>query len=448
MSLLDDTSMECLNSELDLFDVPGTQTSIGDTYWVPYYPTTSLTSNAPIEFVIKTSNDVYLDLAHSMLYFQYRILKEGGDELTKSEPLDQKCLVSPINYFHATQFRNIEVFINGRLISTSDNLSSYRAYYETLLSYSNAGKSDQLGWSLYYKDTGDDLNAFETSIADENGDPENLGLHSRFLKTCYSKIFETHGRIHSELFNQSKLFPGGHEIRIKLHRQDPSFSLFCKDRTAKYVIQTQKAILQVRHCQISSHILESHNKALQSRNYKFPLTRVAMKFHTYGSGRNDLSEQNLVSGPLPTKVIVGLVRSDAFNGLSTKNPLNFEHFELQSIVLRKNGNPIPLENIETNYSAGIYSQAYMSLIQATGNLFRDNGFDISPEQYKYGYVLYGFDLTPDLGNCDALNLVNEGTLSLEIKLGSSSTTSITSVAYLSYQSILELDRDGNVFINE
>ena len=31
MSLLDETSGECLKSELDLFEVPPTQTSIGET---------------------------------------------------------------------------------------------------------------------------------------------------------------------------------------------------------------------------------------------------------------------------------------------------------------------------------------------------------------------------------------------------------------------------------
>ena len=153
------------------------------------------------------------------------------------------------------------------------------------------------------------------------------------LKNGIQQSFETYGRIHSDLFNQSKLFPGGHEIRIKFHRHASDYSLFSKVNTERFDVPIQKAILMVRHCQINSHILESHNKALLSRNYKFPLTRVVMKFYTLGSGLNDLSEQNLVTGPLPTKVIVGLVRSDAFNGRFDKNPLNFQDFHLQNIML-------------------------------------------------------------------------------------------------------------------
>ena len=451
MSLLDESSAECLNSELELFEIPPTQTSIGDSYWVNYFPTTSLNRNAPLEFVIKTSNDVYLDLAHTMLYTQTRILKEDNTPMVKSaesDLRDPKNSVSCINYYHATQWKNIEVFINGRLISTSDNMASYRAYLESLLTFSRDAKNDQLACSLFHLDTGDNIDVFEDDIISDINEAKNIGLQKRLKKTGYSKLFETQGRIHADIFNQSKLFPGGHEIRIKFHRHASDYSLFSKSSESRYNISNQKAVLMVRHCQISSHILESHNKALQTRNLKFPLNRVLMKFYTHGSGLNDLSEQNLVTGPLPTKVIIGLVRSDAFNGQLDKNPLNFQHFNLQNIVLRKNGNPLPLEGIETNFTDGIYYQAYMSLIQATGNLYSDGGFNISPNQYQQGCVLVGFDLTPDLGNCDSLNLINEGTLSLEIKLASSSQTSITTVVYLSYESILEIDRDGNVFLNE
>ena len=299
---------------------------------------------------------------------------------------------------------------------------------------------------FFYADTGDDLDWMETTITDENT-ANNKGLYYRFEKTKHSQTFENWGRIHSELFNQSKLLPGGNELRVKLQRNDPSFSLMCKTNDNDFIISTDTAILMVRHCQISPHIIESHTKALQTRNLKFPINKVEVKFFTKGSGRSDLSEPNLVTGVLPIRVIIGLVRSDAFNGDKTKNPFNFQHFNASSIILRKNGNAIPLEEIDLDFENNCYLQGYMSLVQATGKLFQDQGFSITPEQYKNGYVLYGFDLTPDLTPCNSFNLLQEGTLSLEIKLKSNTNVSVTTVVYLEYQNLLEIDSEGNI-INE
>ena len=53
-----------MKSELDLFAVPPTQTSIEDGRWVEHQPLTSLGSGGPIEFVIPGTGDAYLDLAN------------------------------------------------------------------------------------------------------------------------------------------------------------------------------------------------------------------------------------------------------------------------------------------------------------------------------------------------------------------------------------------------
>ena len=318
---------------------------------------------------------------------------------------------------------------------------------EALLSYGTDVKLNLLRCGLFTDDTGDDLDWIDTDIDNEE-ETRNPGLSYRFSKTKYSKMFETFGRVHSEIFNQNKMLPGGTELRVKFQRNDPSFCLISKSPTATYTISVDTAILMVRHCKIAPHIRESHIKALQQRNIKYPVSKVHVKFFTRGSGRSDLSEPNLVSGVLPNRVIVGLVRSDSFNGLKTGNPFNFKHFSAQNIVLRKNGTPIPVEEIDLDFENNIFYQGYMSLIQGTGNLYVDHSFGINPKQFKNGYTLYGFDLTPDLGPCNTFNLLQEGKLSLDIKLKTATTVSVTTVAFLEYDSIIELDKEGNIHTHE
>ena len=52
MAFLHTQSCECLKSELSLFDIPPTQTTIEGSNWVQYKPISSLSDDSPIEFVI------------------------------------------------------------------------------------------------------------------------------------------------------------------------------------------------------------------------------------------------------------------------------------------------------------------------------------------------------------------------------------------------------------
>lgn len=450
MSLMDIESRECMKSELDLFDVPPTQTSIEHSYFVNYHPLTSLERGGPIEYLIKANSGTYLDLQHTVLYLKLRILKENGNTINSvaADHADyNKTLVAPVNYFAATQFKNVEIYINAKPVNHADNMYAYRALFETLLTFSDEAKQGQLRSGLFYKDSGDDLDWFETEVTDEDS-TENPGLTSRYSITKHSQTFETFCRIHSEMFIQAKMLPGDNEVRIKLHRTDTAFSLFAKSSGQKYMVSIDSAILMVRHCEIAPHVRESHLKTLQTRNMKYDVKRIEMKFFSKAPGRSDLSEPNLVSGILPRRIVMGLVDSQAFNGSLTHNPFNFKNFDVSTVTLRKNGTPMPYESIELDYENKCSAQGYLSLIAATGKLYDDQGFAITPEQYPNGYALYGFDLSSDWGACGTFDLVEEGKLSLEVKMKNASTKSITMIVYLEYDSVYEIDKTGNIHGNE
>ena len=60
-------------SELDLFSVPPTQTSVENGTWVEYHPLTTVGDGSPIEFDISGTGEDYIDLANTMLYVQAKI---------------------------------------------------------------------------------------------------------------------------------------------------------------------------------------------------------------------------------------------------------------------------------------------------------------------------------------------------------------------------------------
>ena len=76
MAFVSDFSCECISSELDLFMVPPTQTSIQQAEWVEYQQLTSILGNAAIEFNVIGSGEEYVDLSNVMLYVRAKIVKK------------------------------------------------------------------------------------------------------------------------------------------------------------------------------------------------------------------------------------------------------------------------------------------------------------------------------------------------------------------------------------
>jgi len=52
MAFVHEDSCECLKSDLELFSVPSTQTSVETGNWIEYHPLTTVDDSSPIEFDI------------------------------------------------------------------------------------------------------------------------------------------------------------------------------------------------------------------------------------------------------------------------------------------------------------------------------------------------------------------------------------------------------------
>ena len=122
MAFVHECSCECTKSELDLFSVPPTQTSIENGSWVEYHPISTITNGAPIEFDVSSSGEDYMDFANSYLHIRAKIQRANGDDLANDDQ------VGPVNNFLHSMFSQIDVTMNGTLISSSTNTYPYRSY--------------------------------------------------------------------------------------------------------------------------------------------------------------------------------------------------------------------------------------------------------------------------------------------------------------------------------
>ncbi|XP_014214168.1 uncharacterized protein F54H12.2-like, partial [Copidosoma floridanum] len=132
-----------LKSELDLFSLPLTQIALEASWCVYYKPVSSLTDQSPIEFVINSQNEDYLDLAYTMLRVNVKLIPYDKDT---------DAFVAPVNNFLHSIFNQVDVYFNQKLVTSPNNAYPYRAYIETLFNYGPAVKTSHMSTSLWETD--------------------------------------------------------------------------------------------------------------------------------------------------------------------------------------------------------------------------------------------------------------------------------------------------------
>jgi len=146
MAFIHEGSCDGTKSELDLFSIPPTQTSMEQGSWIEYHPLTAVRDGGPIEFEISGSGEDYIDFANRVLYVKAKITANNGGNLAADAE------VGPANLFLHSLFSQVDISFNGTLITPSTNTYPYRAMLETLLGYGEDSKKSQLTSALFYKD--------------------------------------------------------------------------------------------------------------------------------------------------------------------------------------------------------------------------------------------------------------------------------------------------------
>lgn len=434
MAFLHSQSCECVKTELDLFAVPPTQTSIENGQWVNYKPLSSITEDGPIEFVIPGHGEDYLDLSQTMLYLNAKIIKDDNTALLETDN------VAPVNNWLHSIFSQVDVYLNQKLISPPNNTYPYISYIETLLNYGKDAKKSHLTSALWYSDDAGKMNNIEA-----NG---NIGHNKRKKFTEKSKNVDMIGHLHVDIFNQEKFLLHGVEMKLRLVRSRDSFHLLAND--SNYKVEINEATLLVRRVKLNPSILLAHNKALEMSNAKYAITRAEVKAVTIPAGIQGKSLDNIFLGQLPKRCIIGFVTNKAFNGDYKCNPFNFENFKINYLSLCVNGQQIPSKPLQPSFSGRkSYIQMYNTLFSGTGIHFSNSGNEIDRDSYPNGFCLSAFDLTPDLAANSVLhcNLTRHGSLRIEVGFDNALTETVNCVIYAEFDNIIEIDKNRNVIVD-
>jgi len=431
MAFINDQSCECLKSELDLFSVPPTQTSIETGNWIEYHPLTTVGDGSPIEFDINGTGEDYIDLANTMLLVRAKIINQDGTNIADDTP------VGPTNLWLHSLFSQVDISLNGTQVTTSTNTYPYRAMIETMLSYGDDTKTSQLTSSLFYNDQPGRMDEMDFGAA-----ARNSGLWNRSRFTRGSRVVDMIGRIHADIFFQNRYLLNEVNMKIKLVRSRHSFCLLSAN---DFVSKIDSAILFVRKVKLAPSVFLAHAKALENSTAKYPIRRAVCKTVTIPNTFRDINVEKLFSGQLPSRLVIGLVANLAFNGTFNRNPFNFAHYNLMEISVYSDGQQqYGIKPLTTDYANSLYIRAYNTLFSGTGKVFKDEGNGISRASFSQGNALYAFDLSPDLGEEDHFNLLKQGSVRLVLKFRQALPENVSVIAYAEFENVIEIDRNRNV----
>ncbi|XP_055997822.1 uncharacterized protein F54H12.2-like [Ostrea edulis] len=461
-------SCACGTNSLELFKVPPTNVTLEDSKWMEYYPISSTLNSdtAPIEFEIKGQGDEYLDLSQTYLQMVCKFTKANGTNLAGGNSTS-----TPVNNILHSLFSEIDVSLNGKVITPGTDTYPYKAYMEKLLSYAPKTLETQMrACSLWEKDTAGHMDEVKlealaqtpvefavvnnkVNIAaviptpDYPDDSKNVGLRKRHEKITDSKEIVLMDRLHLDLFEQEKCLPNGLDVRLRFNRARPQFYMMTDaGSSGKVVIQSM--ILWVRKVKPVPSIINLINQQLSTQTAKYPLRRVEVKTFTIPSGTQSKITDHLFQGQMPKLIVLGFVDNAAFNGDNTRNPFHFQNEKVKKLEISINVEMMETRPLEPNFTDDQYLRSYLSLYKGLGKLGQDWAPDITLEEYKNGYTLWCVDFTKDQeAQTDKFHLIQTGNLRVEVQFAANVARTLNCVVYAVFDNLLEINKQREVSID-
>ena len=148
---------------------------------------------------------------------------------------------------------------------------------------------------------------------------------------------------------------------------------------------------------------------------------------------------NLHMGQLPKVVLVGFVSSDDYCGRLTRNPFNFQHFNISQISVEVDGQSYPSKPYVTNFLKYQYLEAFDGLLGTLGTKNEPYGqVQFDQEDFRDGNTIFGFDLTPGCTGRGPMTLIRTGTLSVSITFETALLETIMMITMLVYDNLIEV----------
>ena len=249
----------------------------------------------------------------------------------------------------------------------------------------------------------------------------------------------------SDICNQDRLILPGVDIDIKLWPTRDDFRLMVHPETIRCKLLIEDISFHVCKVKVSPEVMMGHNAGLEIADAVYPFQRTDIRTFNVSDNLYATNLEDIWQGEVPTRLVVGMVKSQAYNGDMGLNPFHFDHFDVSSMGFYVDGEPTPRQAVKMDVENGIYLEGLMSLYRVSGKLMENNDIGISRENYQQGYNLIGFDIDPTTSpDFRYLGKPRQGHTKLEIKFKEALPDPVTLILYATFPEVMTIDQARTV----
>ena len=437
-------SKQKLKGKLNIFEGIDIQSAIESIQLIPHRPSTALNDSNTIEFSIKSGPDEYVSTENIFLHMKAKLVNKDGTDF--SDTLGVANNYAPINYILNTAFDQLSIYLGSTLVSQSSRNYHYLSYIEALTSPTNKylttfinGFPQPSGFvSVYSEDNYGDIDKPDPAL----------------IKLCSpkSKIFTVYGRLHGGIFTSEKPLLNGVTIRFVFSKPPALVSIIGKQgiwtNDTFPQIKILDMCLYVEKVKFSPQLLNAHEKQLQTQRAVYPIKRPIIKVLNLPSGQTSFALDNVITGQLPYKIIMGLVSNKAYVGENNLDSLCFKNYNLNYLALNINGELFPKIPYQPDYANQNYQRVYFDFMRNIGALNSDFATQVDYVNYKSSLCLYAFNLNTSFAhNRDYIDITREGFINIEIKFKENLSEALKLIVYAIFDNTIQIDEHSNISID-
>ena len=456
-------------TSVDLFTLPPIEYKYDAHRFVRYSPT--LTGIDPITFSIPQTDD-FVDLADSRLEIELRFTNPAtgyqGISMTDaaSDANNTRNTYVETNIGH-TLFKQVDLSLNGALVTPQGGNYHHQAFIENLLNYSREDGKTKLVAEGWTNDLSVQRTIARTGGADDTPNASNMATIAPGMWALTGLLQQKRWmtfviRPHLPVFTSGRLLVPGVELKLDLHLNPMSQLLFqtgnlTNTATRKVPILSPddiKVTLLLKKVTLNAKIYMDLQRRRTSTKavVHYPVVKSDIRTFSIPQGQTRWEQDNLFLGRVPEDVVLVFMNSEVYNGDLEKHTFAYERHDIKRISQSIDGEEYPYKALDlsvvTDNDYSTDYKGYERLLTSMGVMHSNRTPMIYPNDWGQdgNCTIFYFNNVPSgvPNNPLARNPRKFGNVRYTVEFEAATTYNITVLVYSSMEHDLRISYQAGV----
>ena len=406
------------------------------------YPLNYTSKHGPWQYHSPPDNKHFIDLNTLTWNGKIRVTNKkdpNSPVISANQTKDITCSVVN-NFIHSTVSKITYQLNDFQMGDSAPKSYSYRAYMDNLLSFSKGAKEQSLKYHGFEQDT---PGSFE-NVHKLKASNANNGFKKRSELFCTPHYFHFSVKLRIDLANIDQFLQPGVQLRFEIERNSDAFALLSDvGDDVTFEFEMKDSTIEFDKMIPTPEYLNHFEKNILQEPLIYSYDKSQIHYFPYPANINDLSIYSMFhTDKLPSYLVFGLVDNDAFDGSFSKNPFNFQHFDLKEFYLLVNGTSVPTQPVKLDISSMDYHHTYANEFLDKLKLKNSNdNIGISADDWIKGSFFWIADLNVD--KCCNFHEHNSkgGTIHLKLQTKTALSNTTRLIVYSSSRERMSIDHN-------